>query len=299
MSDTRPPFYYRDINEFNARIQPSTVHVRNTGLSRYFKKYLLQKAISVFKWNLPKDLSENYFLYVLYCIGYIAIIETDKFGVIPQQCTITGYNVFYQPTQAIITNPHIHGIKSPRIGSECTLIRLQPNYSSIMDIVDYYGDLLALCAQSIGTNLVNSKLAYVFAAENKAASESFKKLFDTIADGEPAAFVDKNLFHEDGTPAWSFFSADLKNNYIVSDLLSDMRKIEVMFCTDIGINNANTDKRERLITDEVNANNFEIQSRAALWLEELQKACREANDMFGLDLSVDWRKPREAEGGTE
>lgn len=44
-----------------------------------------------------------------------------------------------------------------------------------------------------------------------------------------------------------------------------------MFDTDIGIPNANTDKRERLITDEVNSNNAETLSKCALWLDQCQK----------------------------
>ena len=70
-----------------------------------------------------------------------------------------------------------------------------------------------------------------------------------------------------------------------------MRKIESMFDTDIGIPNANTDKRERLVTDEVNANNVETASKCALWLEQLQESVKKTNDMFGLDVSVDWRFP--------
>ena len=70
-----------------------------------------------------------------------------------------------------------------------------------------------------------------------------------------------------------------------------------MFDTDIGIPNANTDKRERLVTDEVNANNIETQSKCAMWLEELQESIKATNDMFGLDLSVEWRFPNAYEGG--
>ena len=62
-----------------------------------------------------------------------------------------------------------------------------------------------------------------------------------------------------------------------------------MFDTEIGIPNANTDKRERLITDEVNANNVETYSKCSMWLENLQEACQKVNRMFGLSISVDWR----------
>ena len=75
-----------------------------------------------------------------------------------------------------------------------------------------------------------------------------------------------------------------------------MRKIEAMFDTDVGIPNANTDKRERLVTDEVNANNIETITRCELWLEELQKSCKNTNNMFGTDIKVEWRhNPEEQE----
>ena len=68
-----------------------------------------------------------------------------------------------------------------------------------------------------------------------------------------------------------------------------MRKIEAEFDTEIGIPNANTDKAERLITDEVNANNVETATRCELWLESIKKGVDKANSMFGLSISVDWR----------
>ena len=111
------PASYDYINAANAAVSPSTVHCRNTALSQYFRRYLLQKAMSLYKWKLPEHWSKNYFLYVLYCWGYIAVVNTSKFGVIPQGCTLTGYNVFYQPTNAIITNPLLRGNLEPRIGS--------------------------------------------------------------------------------------------------------------------------------------------------------------------------------------
>ena len=62
-----------------------------------------------------------------------------------------------------------------------------------------------------------------------------------------------------------------------------------MYDTEIGIPNANTDKRERLISSEVNANNVETATRCELWLETIRKELDKANSMFNLSLSVDWR----------
>lgn len=284
-----PPVYYDFANAWTSYNQPGTVHSQNTILVQYFRRYLLQKAISVFKWNLPEGWARNYFLYVLYCWGFLAIINTDKFGVIPQQCGLRGYNVYYQPTNAIITNPLLRGIREPEIGTECVLLRLQPDYGGVMDLVNYYAEELALASEAISVNLLNSKLAYVFTAQNKSTAESFKKLYDEIASGNPAVVQDKNLLGDDGKPSWMPFAQNLTQTYIAGDLLTAMREIENQFCTDLGLPNANTNKKERLITDEVNANNVETYTRAAMWLEELQKGCEDASAMFGIDLSVDWR----------
>ena len=283
------PVFYDYNNAVNSMISPSTMHVRDTNLAWYFRRYLLQKAIAVFKWNLPKEWAQNYILYVLYCWGYFAVVNTDKFGVIAQACSLAGYDVFYQPTKAIISNPLLTGILEPKIGTQCTLVRLQPDYGGIMDKVNFYADMLALSAETAGTNLFNSKLAYVFASGSKQDAESFKKMYDNIASGEPAQFVGKNLFNEDGSPNWTMFNQNLKQSYIAGDILEDMRKWELKFCSDLGIPNSNTEKKERLITSEVESNNVEVKLWADLALESLKKSCEEANAMFGIDMSVDWR----------
>ena len=222
---TGAPVFYDHNNTVNSILSPSTMHTSDTGLCWYFKRYLLQKAIAVFKWKMPEYWAKNYVLYVLYCWGYFAVVNTDKFGVIPQGCSLSGYDVMYQPTHAIISNPLLTGILQPRIDTQCALVRLQPDYGGILDKVSYYADLMSLCSEGIGTNLFNSKLAYVFGCADKRVAESFKKMYDKVASGEPAAFVGKELFNEDGTPNWMQFNQDLKNSYIAGSILEDMRKM--------------------------------------------------------------------------
>lgn len=261
------------------------------GLVFQYSRYLLQKAISVFVWTMPATWNRAYFLYVLYCFGRLAIVNTDKFGTIPQACGLMGYNVFYQPTNAIISNPLLTGILEPRIDRECVVLKLQPDYGGIMDIVNTYANLLAECVLAADVNLVNSKTAFGFFTDKKNVADAVKKAYDEAVNGQPLIVTDKTLAGMDGKNGLESFFRDVKQSYILTDLLSDMRKIEAMYDTDIGIPNANTDKRERLITDEVNANNVETYSKCALWLEELQGECAKARDMFGIDLSVTWRNP--------
>ena len=133
----------------------------------------------------------------------------------------------------------------------------------------------------------------------KQVQKIFKKLYDQIAAGNVAAVIDKQLFRDDGKANWQMFNQNVGQNYIADQVLSDMRKIEAMFCTDVGIPNANTDKKERLITDEVNANKVETRSKCDLWLEELKESCEKVREMFGIKLDVDWRYKGGAEDGND
>lgn len=293
------PFDYQTRNYYNATRSPSTVHVKNTALRRFFRKYLFQKAISVFKWNIPEEWDKDYFLYTLYGLGYIAVINTDQYGVICQGGALGGYNLYYRPSYIIITNPLIRGSITANLDKDCALIKLQPDYGNIMDLVGFYADQMAIASESLGINMLNVKSGTVFGAESKAKAESYKKMFDTLSDGDPAVVIDKKLLDEQGKPTWFPFTQHIKESYVVTDILSDMRKIESMFDTEIGIPNANTDKRERLITDEVNANNVETSSRCELWLETLRKGINKANQMYNLSLSVDWRVKPDNGGETE
>lgn len=283
------PADYDYINVFNSTFSPSTIHVKNTDLQRFFRRYLFQKAISVFKWQLPKTWNRDYFLYVLYAWGFIGVVETDRYGVICQAGAPYGYDIYYQPTNLIITNPLLKGALQPRIGTECTVFKLQPDWGGINDLINYYADMLALCAETAGVNLLNSHLSFVFPAKNKTQAESYKKLFDRVAGGEPGVVIDASLYTDDGSQTWQPFQQNIGQNYIVADVLSDMRKIMAQFDTEIGIPNANTDKRERLVTDEVNANNVETTTRCELWLDSLKKCAEDTNSMFNTNISVDWR----------
>lgn len=298
MSYTPEPYEF--INIYNNQYVPSTVHVKNTGLSWYFKKYLLQKLVSVFEFEgMPDYWAMNYFTYVLFTRGFIAIVDTDKYGVIPQHCGLGGtLNVMYQPNSVIISNPIIRPFEA-KIDIDCAIVKMQPDFCGAWDIISYYADLLALASETASVNLVNSKLAYVFIAESDAQANSFKKLYDEMQAGNPAVFTDKLLFNEDGSPNWIQFDNNLSNNYIVNEIMADMHRIINMFNTDIGIPNANYEKSERLITDEVNANNVDTMAKVVLWLETINKGLEKANELYGLNMSCKLRFKSEYDGNVE
>lgn len=289
------PYFYDQINAVTSQINPSTVHSQNTFLTAYYRRYLLQRAISVFDWQLPEDWDKGYFLYTLYMAGHCAVINTDAFGIIPQHCGLWGRGVQYEPTHAVISNPLLKGLLRPRIGTECTVIRLMPDWGGLMDMVCNYAEALALADEATSFGLINSKLAYVFLTKNKAGAETFKKMYDQISKGNPAVVIDKDLTDDaDGEP-WQYFSQDLRNNFIAPDTAELRRRLVCMFDSAVGIDsNLAYDKKERINTAEVTANNHETFLNAAIWLDCLKKSVKQTNELFGLDIKVDWRiKPEE------
>ena len=292
---------YDFLNVYNAKRSPGTIHAASSEMAAYFRRYLFQKTISVFDLNCPDTWSKDYFWYVLYGCGFIGVLDVPGYGVIPQFCTIKGFNLYYQPREIQVANQAIRSgqLIERTIDADCVLVKLTPDYCGIVDLIQHYGDLMAMCAEGAGINITNSKLAFIFASDSKNMAESMKKMFDGIQAGHPAQFVDKSLFREDGEPRWITFSQDIGANFIAPDLIETMDKIERMFESEIGIpNTGGTEKKERLITDEVNANNVSTYSKAELWLESIQDGLKRVRDMFNIEVSADWRtiKGREVYG---
>ena len=284
------PALYDQKNIYNAQVNPSTVHASNTALSWFFYRYLMQKIFSVYDFQLPDEWDKDYFLYTIFTIGFGGVLNTDKYGVIFQHGTLSGYNIYYRPTIFLVSNPALRKQYRLQIGEQTELIKLTPDYMGAFDIVQLYGDMMAVTLESFGVNAINAKFSYVFMAENKTMAESMKKLYDQVASGQPAAFADRKLFDPEGNPRWMLFLNNLKQNYIGGDLLETLTEIENKFNTLIGIKNANNEKKERMIVDEVNANNQDTRALCSVWLDCLQESFDKVNDMFDLNLSVKLRE---------
>ena len=99
-------YMYDFINGYESRQQPSNIHLTNTADFHMYFRYFLQKVTSaIIIDNFPTEWEWDYFMDVLILAGHIGVINTRRFGVIPQQCNPYGYNVFYHPTNIIVTNP--------------------------------------------------------------------------------------------------------------------------------------------------------------------------------------------------
>ena len=112
-----------------------------------------------------------------------------------------------------------------------------------------------------------------------------KKMYDKLSMGEPAVFVNADAVNKE-----NFWFNNVKQNFVGNEIQQLRRMIQNDFLTEIGINNANLEKRERLNLDEVNANNEEIHCNVQLWLDNIREGFKVADDLYGLGLKVELRE---------
>lgn len=249
----------------------------------YHSRRLLRQIFGRFKFKMPDEWPLDYFLTNLFISGEICITDTAA-GIIPLRCGHTGINMYNEPTECIIANP-VLGEMRRTIGEDCSLVRINPDYSGVMDIINRYAALLAMCDSSMAVTLMNAKVAFIGMATSKTQANTMRKMYDKLSMGEPAVFVNADAVNKE-----NFWFNNVKQNFVGNEIQQLRRMIQNDFLTEIGINNANLEKRERLNLDEVNANNEEIHCNVQLWLDNIREGFRVANDLYNLDLSVDLRE---------
>jgi hypothetical protein len=269
----------------------------NERLQIEYRTWCLKKLFGAFEFSgVPDTWDYDYFLTNLFVHGYLAITDTP-IGVIPLRCGITGVDVFEHPTTAVFANPVLDNFERNLYGdnpaTDCALIKIQYDYMGVMPIVERYAALLALCDNSIAVNLRNSKVAFIGLVSSKQQAATFEKLYRDIDSGKPAVYAKKG---NDLTTDDIYYN-HVRETYIANDVQLLKQSIKNDFLTEVGLNNANTDKRERLIVDEVNANNDEVQANVQHWLDNIREGLKRANTLFNLDVSVKLRKFDGSEGG--
>lgn len=282
------------IRNFFARKPKEVDGVANTSAA-YYRNKLLKMILQRFDFQgIPDTWELDYFLDHLFLDGHICVTDTSA-GVLALKSGLTGIGIYEQPTECIIANPVLGNFRRT-IGEDCEIIRLQFDYQGVYWLLDRYSALLAMCDSGIAVNLMNTKLTYVFGATSKAQAETFKALFDKITMGEPAVFTSTD---NTGLLKEQLFTMPAKENFIADDVQLLKRKIVNEFLTDIGINNTNLDKRERLTDDEVNANNDEVIANIQHWYDNINDGITKVNRMFDLNLSCTMREYKRRERADE
>lgn len=118
-----------------------------------------------------------------------------------------------------------------------------------------------------------------------------KNIFKKIHANEPVIF--KNKTRGEGEVGVSVLNANV--SYINDKLEDDYHNYEARILTALGLDNYVEDKHERVQSAEVESQQEYIISSFRASLNERKKACEKINNMFGLDLVVDYVKAEQIE----
>lgn len=300
------PLNYEKINIGAGTYNPSPVKAYNNTTFNYWYRWLFQRSTSVFDFTLPDEWQgkrKDFFLWCLFKYGFVAITYTDKFGYIFQPCTLSGYDLYYQPTRAIITNPVYKA--ELKIGVDCELLKMTPDYFGVVDIIAYYAEKLSTLDGAINMSLINNKFAFMLMAKNKPMAEALKKVMDKINKGEPTIIVDQKVFNDkvDGDEPWQFLDRpNLKQSYITTDQLQDFNTILNNFDAEIGIPTIPYQKKERMVTSEAESRILDSSAKSIVWYECMESSIKTIHDIYPnlmLDVKMRYSDNKIEDGGVD
>lgn len=285
------PIYYPQLNMLAGTHIPSSYHTKNTIAFDFWTRAFYERLINGLKINVPWDGDvKDFFNYCLYGNGFVCIFKTNEYGLSFQPCNVSGYDFYYRPTQAIVTNPVFQ--KTFKIGEDCEILKLTPDYLGCFDIIYYYAEKMAELDCALKISISNEKNPKIYGASSKAKAETLKKIMDKVNQGNAVQIYDNRLFKssDNEDEPLTLFGNDARDNYMTDKILNDMFTIISRFDTEIGIPTVPYQKKERMVTDEATATRIDSQSRVLTWYETLKSSIEIVKKLFpDFDVSVEMR----------
>lgn len=247
-----------------------------------FDKYKLV-AMNAFQWEgLPEGIEERHIERELFNHGKCIFFRATGMDYMALECQSSGQvNVYGDPLAYLAHGVNYH----KRIqADECVIIENNKLRLATRDFILYYVNKLTEAERTMDVNIKACKTPVVFACDDKDVL-TFKRIFQQVDGNVPAIFADRGL-NLDSIQA---FLTGVK--FMGNELMDYSQSVENKLLTFLGENNPAVDKKERLLTDEVNANNQLIDSFGMLQLEARERACEAINKMYGLSISVKRRIP--------
>ena len=254
-------------------------------LSDYFYRLMLISR-SLFKWeNLPNGLDEKWIERYLFCEGSCLFFKDPNLGFVVTHWGCDGtYNMYDEPTNVVpIAVNYIYEGEQLINNENAVIIRNNDDMLPTSPTIQMYAYKLTNVDRTIDTNIMAMKIPTIIKCSDKQKL-SLKQTINQRNDNEPVIYGDKGL----DTTEISSLKIDAP---IVFDKLQIQKHSIWNECmTFLGINNANMDKRERLVDDEVQANNEQVQACEDVMLKARQKAVEQINEVFGTNIRVTRRK---------
>ena len=243
---------------------------------------LKEYALNMFEWiNLPKTVDPRFIELVLFEEGKINFFKDELIGFLALRVNESGkQNVYNEFNKKYIYADN--GFR--RVRNLRNSVTIYNNYlrTPTYTTVNLYAIRLARVTRAIDLNIEAQKTPVLITCpENQKLS--LKNVYEQYKGNAPVIYTDSE-FNLDSIKV-------LKTDapFVVDKLTLYKHDIWNEVMTFLGVNNSNQDKKERLVANEVDANDEQIEQARFNMLDARKDACKKINDMFGLNIDVKFR----------
>lgn len=255
--------------------------LENNGSFVTYYNRLVELSVSMFKWkNLPDSIDPRYLELALYADGHVVFFKDDVLGELALRCAVGGgFDVYNVPlVRNVITSNGYH-----RKVTAADSVLIYNNYlrtPSQLTVQEFATRLYRL-DRIIDVNVNAQKTPIMIVCDNKQRL-TMENVYMSYEGNVPVIFANSNLnpdsikVFQTGAP----FVAD-KIYQLKSQIWNEA-------LTYLGISNLNVQKRERLISDEVQRYQGGTMACRMSRLKARQQAADKINAMFNLNISVEY-----------
>ena len=258
----------------------------NMTFSYYYYKLMLI-ARSLFQWEgLPNNMDERWIEKYLFTSGKCIFYKDPVMGyMVAGLAQQGGINCYGDPTSvAPVAENYVYSGEQLVNGENCYIIRNNDLMLPTFPTIRLYSYKLTNLDRAIDTNVEAQKTPILVRCSDRERL-SLKNAINQRRDNEPV------IWATDQSNIGDMVSTlDLNAPAVFKDLQTQKHMVLNEVFTDLGINNANMDKRERMVANEVEANNEQVKASEDVMLKVREEACKQINRIFGLNISVKRRK---------
>lgn len=245
---------------------------------------LTELAISRIIWhNLPDTVDERYLELHLFTDGQMIYFNDEVIGNLCLNCTMSGrFDVYGYPILRRAYSAYNNYKKMLKPENSVIIFNNLLRTNSILDV-----KMFALRLYNIDRTIdinVNAQKTPVLIVCDENERLTMQNVYKQWQGNEPVIKGDKNL----NVKGITVLKTDAP---FVADKLYELKcNIWNEALTYLGISNITVNKKERLITDEVERNQGGVLANRYPFMNPREKAVLEINKMFGTDIKVEYRE---------
>lgn len=269
-------------NYFGLSLMDNTISYR-----RYFFRLMNLAITSIGYENLPDSVDPRFLEVTLFDSGQALYFDDEVMGNVVMQFATNGpLDIYRNPT--VRRAYAVNGFQRILDGSESVIIWNNYLKESSYLYIDDFASKLALLDRVIMIN-VNAQKTPILLQGNENQRLTLMNLYKEYDGMSPVIFGDKNLDINSLKAVQTLAPLVAPQLY---ELKVDIWNEALTF---LGIPNVSTQKKERLISDEVNRSMGGVIASGYSRLNARQEAFDKINKMFGTDIKVFFREFSEKE----